>query len=212
MQLDFWECSWQNEDRESLFQYLAGYRGLVLPEFELFRQQGVKTVCDAACGFGAYTLALLSNGFEVRGFDISETALEIAAEGLRRFGFAPELKRASLLDTGYPDESFDGVLALSVLDHMRSSDAEQAVEGLFRITRSGGLVMLSFDTPEAEDYAAPHEVLPDGSMLYIGGSDRAGMIFRPCDGAAIQALTEGREVLSRRTNRKGNRIVVLKKT
>ncbi len=211
IQPEFWETCWQNEDRESLFQYLASYRGLALPEFALFRQQGVKTVCDAACGFGAYTLALLSNGFAVKGFDISETAVEITAEGLKAFGYAPELKRASVLDTGYPDGAFDAALAYSVLDHMRFSDAQSAVEELFRIIRPGGLVMLSFDTAEAEDYAHPHEVLPDGSLRYTEGSKRAGMIFCPYDDALIRRLTEGREVLSRRTNQKGNQIIVLKK-
>ena len=211
MQSDFWEASWQNEDRESLFQYLKGYYGLALPEFALFRQQGVKTVCDAACGFGAYTLALLSDGFAVKGFDVSETAVEITVEGLKAFGYAPELKRASVLDTGYPDEAFDAALAYSVLDHMTFSDAQSAVGELFRITRSGGLVMLSFDTAEAEDYAFPHQVLPDGSLRYTEGSRRAGMIFSPYDWERIRRLTEGREVLSRRTNQKGNQIIVLKK-
>ena len=211
MQSDFWERSWQNEDRKRLSQYLAGYRGLVLPEFELFRQQGVKTVCDAACGFGAYTLALLSNGFAVKGFDISESAVEITAAGLKTFGYEPELKQASILDTGYPAASFDAVLAYSVLDHLGFSDAERAVTELFRITRPGGLVMLSFDTAEAEDYELSHEVLPDGSLRYTAGSQRAGMVFLPYDWALIDRLTAGREALSRRTNQKGNQIVVLKK-
>ena len=210
METDFWERCWQAEDRESLFQYLAGYQGLRLPEFDLFRQYGVETVCDAACGFGAYSLALLSNGFAVRGFDCSETALEIAAEGLNAFGYAPELKRADLLNTGYPDETFDGVLACSVLDHLTFSDAQRALTELCRITRQGGLLLLSFDAPETEDFSIPHEELADGSMRYTDGQ-RAGMIFLPYDEERIHRLSAGREILSTRTNRRGSRIVLLKK-
>lgn len=212
MQQNFWENCWRKEDRDSLRKYLSGYDGLALPEFALFRRHGVKTVCDAACGFGAYTLALLSNGFAVQGFDISETAVEITAAGLKTFGYEPELRQASILDTGYPAAAFDAALAYSVLDHLRFSDAERAVTELFRITRPGGLVMLSFDTAEAEDYTFPHEVLPDGSLRYTAGSQRAGMVFLPYDWALIDRLTAGREVLSRRTNQKGNQIIVLKKS
>lgn len=207
----FWEKCWQAEDQEQLFQYLKQYDRWAGPEIDVFRQAGIHTVCDAACGFGAYTLALASQGFAVRSFDISAKAVEIARNGLRRLGYDIEIKVADLLRTGYGDGAFDGAFAHSVMDHMTRADAEAALHELYRIVRPGGLILLSFDTAEEEDYTAPHDVLPDGSLRYTGDSHRSGMIFHPYDWEKIHELVKGREIVFESVNRKNEQIVILKK-
>ena len=81
---------------------------------------------------------------------------------------------------------------------------------LCRIVRPGGLVLLSFDTAEEADYAAPHETRSDGSLLYTGEGKRGGMIFHPYDSEAIRSLVAGYEIVMERVNRKGEQIVVIK--
>ena len=207
----FWERCWQQENPEALHGYLRGYLNLRCEEIELFERAGIRTVCDAACGFGAYTLALASNGFAVRSFDVSPTAAALTREGLKRFGYDVEVRVADLLHTGYANEEFDGAFAHSVLDHMTRADAGAALTELCRIVRPGGLVLLSFDTAEEADYAAPHETLPDGSLLYTGEGKRSGMIFHPYDREAIRSLVAGYEIVMERVNRKGEQIVVVKR-
>ena len=70
----FWEKCWCKENIDALLPYLENYNNIKSDEIDLFQKENVKTVCDAACGFGAYTLALASNGFTVKAFDISENA------------------------------------------------------------------------------------------------------------------------------------------
>ena len=208
---NFWERCWQQENKEALSGYLRGYLDCRNEEIELFRRAGLHTVCDAACGFGAYTLALASNGFQVRSFDVSPTAVSLTREGLRIFGYEVEVKVANLLHTGYGDAEFDGAFVHSVLDHMTRADAGAATAELCRIVRPGGLVLLSFDTAEAEDFTAPHETLPDGSLLYTGTGKRGGMIFHSYDREAIRSLVAGYEIVAERVNRKGEQIVVIQK-
>lgn len=74
---DYWERCWQDENQEDLLRYLAGYKSYKDEVINIFKQHKVRKICDAACGFGAYSLAFASNGFEVSGFDISSTAVEI---------------------------------------------------------------------------------------------------------------------------------------
>lgn len=205
----FWENCWQREDPEALNRYLGGYLNYSCEEIALFRRAGIRKVCDAACGFGAYTLALASNGFHVRSFDISPTAVAFTREGLKRFGYDAEVKVADLLCTGYADGEFDGVFAHSVMDHMTRSDAAAALKELCRIVRPGGLALLSFDTAEEADYAADHETLPDGSLLYTGDGSRRGMIFHPYDREQIRSLVAGYEIVMESVNRKGEQIVVI---
>ncbi|MBO4915672.1 MAG: class I SAM-dependent methyltransferase [Oscillospiraceae bacterium] len=209
---EFWEKSWNDEDVDDLSRWLEGWDRSTDDELELLKSLGVKRVCDAACGFGAHTLAFASNGFDVSAFDVSSRAVELTTAGLRKYGhFSVEVKTAEITDTGYADGSFDAAAAYAVLDHLTEADARRALNELFRITKADGYVLLSFDSAEEEDYLCPHELLPDGSMLYKDDTPRAGMLFRPCGDELISTLTDGYRVIHRRMNRKGDRIVLLQR-
>lgn len=208
---DFWEDCWKQENLEKLYTYLGGYYQFRDRMIDVFKEHHVKTVCDAACGFGAYSLAFASNGFHVKSFDISPTAAEITRRGLEKYGIAADVKAASILSTGYEDEAFDGVVASSVLDHMTIADAQKALAELYRITRPGGLILVSFDTPEESDREMAHEVLTDGSLRYADNTPRAGMIFHPYGREEIELLLSKKGVIYEHTNRKGEQIRILKK-
>ena len=209
---DFWDRSWKEEDAESLSNWLEKWQNSTSPEIKLFKSYGVKTVCDTACGFGAHTVALASNGFDVSAFDVSPKAVELTINGLRKYGFkVDKIKTSDILNIDYADESFDAVTAYAVLDHLTEKDAQCALKELLRITKSGGLLLLSFDTAEETDYSYPHELHSDGSMLYKDGTPYAGMIFCPYDKIKIDALIKGNKVIFQETNQKGNQIVILQK-
>lgn len=207
----YWESCWQKEDSEQLQTYLEGWKNYCGREIELLKEHQVKSVCDAACGFGAYTVCFAANGFEVAGFDISSASAEITRQGLTKCGFSnAEIKVASLLDTGYEDASFDAVNAHAVLDHLTLADAKRAIEELFRIVRKGGLVMISFDDAEEEDFLEEHIEIEPGTMQYVSG-ERAGMLFHPYEWEEIENLLEEYEIIERWTTRKGEQVVAVRK-
>ena len=209
---DFWDRSWKAEDEESLSNWLESWYSSTSTEIDLFTSYGVKTVCDAACGFGAHTIMFASKGFDVSAFDVSPKAVELTIKGLRKYGFkGDKIKISDILNTGYVDESFDAVTAYAVLDHLTQKDAQSALNELLRITKSGGLLLLSFDTAEEADYRYSHELYSDGSMFYTDGTPYAGMIFCPYDKKKIEALIKGKKVVFQETNQKGNQIVILQK-
>ena len=209
---DYWEKCWDSEDESDLNRFLSGWKGSKSDEMDIFTSSGVKRVCDAACGFGAHTLALLSNGFEVEAFDVSPRAVELTAAGLKKQGFENvKVKTASLLDTGYANETFDAVTAYAVMDHLVKKDAEQALREMMRIVKPGGLVLMSFDKLEEDELSMPHKLLEDGSMLYDEGTPNDGLLFHPYGDGEIEELVKGYRVISRRTDRKGNRVIVLEK-
>lgn len=206
----YWEKCWNEEDISELFHYLAMYDKIKFEEIEIFKQHNLKKICDAACGFGAYSLAFSSNGFQTYGFDISAKAIEIAKKGLEPYGVdTANYKVASIINTGYEDETFDGVIAHAVIDHLTAELAQKAVKELLRITVKGGLVMLSFDADEQCDYEIEHVLLEDGSIKYTDKS-REGMIFCPYDWEKIGVLLKDHKVISKRANKK-EKIVVIEK-
>lgn len=207
----YWEACWQEEDAAQLQTYLTGWKIYHGREIELLRTQQVKRICDAACGFGAYTIAFAANGFDVSGFDISPASVGITKRGLEQCGFdSIDIKAASILDTGYEDASFDAVNAHAVLDHLMVADAKKAMGELFRITRKGGFVLLSFDEAEEEDFTEEHVEIEPGTMQYVSGS-RKGMLFHPYEWEEIDRLLKKYEIVEKWSNRRGEKIVVLKK-
>ena len=209
MEKDYWEKCWQDENQEELMRFLAGYKDYRDRTIEIFKEHKVRKICDAACGFGAYSLAFASNGFEVSGFDISPTAIEITQKGLKSYGLSSsDYKVASILDTGYADGSFDGVIAHAVLDHLTVADAQKAMKELFRITIANGLILVSFDTPEPEDFACGHEIIEPGTMIYNEGT-RSGMIFHPYDWNEIDELFRNYNIIYRNLNSKNEKIIIL---
>ena len=207
----YWDSCWKQEDSEQLQTYLEGWKKYHGREIELLKEHHVQTVCDAACGFGAHTAAFAANGLSVTGFDISPTSVELTKQGLKKCGFLNvEINVASLLDTGYVDASFDAVNVRAVLDHLTVADAKVALQEMIRIVRNGGLVILSFDGVEDEDFSEEHIEIELGTMQYTGG-ERAGMLFHPYDGESIKHLLEKYEIIEMWTTRKGEQVVVLKK-
>lgn len=207
----YWEKCWKEDDSAEVYKYLDMYFELKSREIEIFKEHNIVNVCDAACGFGAYSLAFASNGFHVQSFDISETAVEITKNGLERYKIdATNVKVASILDTGYADDSFDGVIAHAVLDHLTVEDAKKALKELLRITRTKGLILISFDIAEDDDMKESHITLEDGTMQYTGVS-RKGMLFCPYDWDKINELLKNYEIVYRAD--KGNRehVVILEK-
>ena len=209
---EYWEKCWNDENIEELSQYLEGWNSFCSEELDIFKAQGVKKVCDAACGFGAHALSMLSNGFEVEAFDVSPRAVELTAAGLRKFGYENvQVKVTGILDTGYENDTFDAVTAYAVVDHLIKADAQKAIRELMRIVKKDGLVLVSFDTPHEEDFKTAHKILEDGSMLYEDGTPDAGMIFHPYEEAEIDDLFKTYQVIFHKINQKGDRIYILKK-
>ena len=199
--------SWRRDRDRDFLSYAKPYYRLSSPEIDIFRRHGVRTVCDAGCGYGAWTLALASNGFDVTALDVSETAVEITERVLDRYGLKPAGHRAaSVLDSGFPDGAFDAVVCFSVLDHMTGPDGQTALRELLRITRPGGLLLLAFDAPDEDDLTREHTVLPDGSIQYA-----SGMVLHPYDAPAAERLLTGQRIIYRGASSKGELVFIVEK-
>lgn len=207
----FWEERWQRGADTNYEAYLQAYHQKHDPIIDLFKSYNVHRICDAACGFGAYSLMLASAGFQVEGFDIAPTSVEITKQMLQKYGIdISKYKVASVLDTGYC-EIFDAVTAISVLDHMSVSEAEKALNELLRIVHPGGIVVVSFDSLDADDLEIPHEIMSDGSILYVEGN-RAGMVFHFYSNDELKTWLGAYPVIYSFTNDRAERFFAIQKS
>jgi len=90
-------------------------------------------VLDAMCGSGQTTSYLLAHGAKVTGLDISNEVLD---QFQARWSEAKAVKR-SLLDSGFPDNSFDCVAVVGGLHHIHPQ-VKAAMHEIHRVLKPGG--------------------------------------------------------------------------
>lgn len=174
----YWQNLWNGKNLDCYKRYVGNnsYKSKYL---KIFKENNIKYVCDAACGFGKFSVQLAQNGFKVSGFDIAKDAVRLTIDMLKEFNLDYcELKTCSLTSIDFKDDLFDGVVCSSVIDHLSLSDAKLALKELKRITKPCGLIYFSFDQSNEDDFSANHEIQDDGSMLYLEGA-RKGLLFNP---------------------------------
>jgi ubiquinone/menaquinone biosynthesis C-methylase UbiE len=106
-------------------------------------------ILDAGCGTGIFTLGILTSGAHVAGVDLSLPMLGKAVRKCRSLPFSPVVGDILLLP--FRNESFDKAVSITALEFIK--DAKGAVEELFRVTRTKGLVVvatLNSQSPWAE--------------------------------------------------------------
>ena len=187
-ELPFWIRTWKTVDKTRVFNYIQHMENGDDPIVDFLEKRGVKSVCDAGCGCGAYSLKLARRGFSVAGFDVSEDAVKLAAELLSKSGYAAgNFKVLDIISTDYDSGSFDAVVARDVIDHLSAKQGREAVKELLRITKPGGYLLLSFDMTDEEYESEPHDINDDGDYIFTSGK-WTGMVFHPYSSGEIETL------------------------
>jgi 2-polyprenyl-3-methyl-5-hydroxy-6-metoxy-1,4-benzoquinol methylase len=97
-----------------------------------------KTVLEVGCGAGRFTELLVKAGAYTHSVDLS-AAVEVNKENI---GETPDYKiaQASVYELPFPENAFDVVICLGVIQHTPSS--EKTINALFEMVKSGGLLVI----------------------------------------------------------------------
>ncbi len=101
---------------------------------------GGDRVLEVGYGTGVSFLNLSKKYREIYGVDLKSNADQIAAL-FESKGLKVALKQGDLLDLPYPDNFFDTVLLISILEHLRPPQLERAFSEIWRVLRPGGQVV-----------------------------------------------------------------------
>lgn len=102
-----------------------------------------RTVVDLGCGTGEYSLWYAIHGArQVIGVDLSDSSLARAREHADRYDVRNvNFVKQDVLALEFPDQQFDYAYSVGVLHH--TGDPVQGFSEMVRITKSGGVVMVS---------------------------------------------------------------------
>jgi len=126
---------------------------------------------DFGCGYGRLTQALADRFAEVIGVDCAESMLKGARQH-NRHGDRVRYVHNECPDLQvFPDASFDLLMSLIVLQHMRQDYQAGYLREFVRVLRPGGVLYVQFATVPAKGYqpgVAPPE-RPDEAIIEIHG-------------------------------------------
>ena len=97
------------------------------------------SVLEIGCGRGSFARYLQQEGANLVAADFSESAIEIAKRRLTGLSNC-KLLVADIQDIPFEAESFDVVVSLATLEHVRDPDA--ALGELVRVTKMGGRLIV----------------------------------------------------------------------
>ena len=129
------------------YDEFASFFGDEKPFFEkLFKEHGVKTVLDCACGTGRHLGMFSEMGLNVSGSDYSESMLEVAKNNLKTLGAAIPLCQCDFrfLEQKHA-ATFDAVVCLTTaLPHLHTDeDLVTALKSMKNRLNQGGLLILT---------------------------------------------------------------------
>ena len=106
---------------------------------DLLLAQPGEIIVDAGCGTGIFTFDILASGASVFGLDLSFPMLKKAAVRFHASPFYPSV--GDILALPFEDSRFDRAVSVTALEFIE--DARGAVRELFRVTKSGGTVVVA---------------------------------------------------------------------
>ncbi|MFZ5933194.1 MAG: class I SAM-dependent methyltransferase [Patescibacteria group bacterium] len=111
---------------------------------ELFRKKGVKRILDLGSGTGRHVVDFARKGFEVYGFDISESGIQLTRNWLKEEELQANLKIGSIYQKlPYKNNFFDAVISTGVIHHETVENIKKAIREIERILKPNGLIFMT---------------------------------------------------------------------
>lgn len=126
------------DQAEEHLAYTSEFFGKLMPQLEPhLPEHRPLRILDVGAAQGVTLIVLSGMGHEVYGVEPWAPALEVARDLANRKGVSMTLELGTMEEIPYDDESFDLVIASSVMEHV--DDAERSMAEAFRVLKPGGV-------------------------------------------------------------------------
>jgi len=147
---------------------------------DLLKPSPGERILDAGCGTGIFTTDFLERGARVTGLDLSLSMLRKAdSKGFARLA----LLQGDMRRLPFPDGVFEKTVSITALEFIE--EAKPAVDELFRITQSGGTIVVATLNRLSRWAAERKEKAREGHSLF------SKVVFRSPEEMAVLAKNPG---------------------
>ncbi|HUE99642.1 MAG TPA: class I SAM-dependent methyltransferase [Anaerolineales bacterium] len=125
-----------------IFYYLPVFGRMYRRRVELCLAEcmGGDSILEVGFGSGLTFLNLGGVYNKIYGLDLSCDVNEVA-QVFAPLGIHPDLRNGNVLDMPYPDNQFDTVLLISILEHLKPEELDRALLEIKRVLKPGGQVV-----------------------------------------------------------------------
>ena len=148
-----------------------------------------KKTLDLGCGGGKDLILIEKMGMKGYGIDISENAIKFAKQYIKEWNIYVEIKFYDGKKITYPNEYFDFVISLGVLDHMKFSDSLLLIDEVYRVLKPKGFLCVSLHSIRDSNYQIGKEIVKN-SFIIEKGKFELGLTQHYYDEKEIKKLLE----------------------
>lgn len=125
-----------------IFYYLPVFGAMYRRRVELCLEQcrGGKSILEVGFGSGLTFLNLNDKYKKIHGLDLT-CDVNVVSGVFAPHGIVPDLRNGNVLAMPYADNQFDTVLLISILEHLKPDELEQAFSEIRRVLKPGGQVV-----------------------------------------------------------------------
>jgi ubiquinone/menaquinone biosynthesis C-methylase UbiE len=125
-----------------IFYYLPVFGRMYRRRVELCLAEckGGDSILEVGFGSGLTFLNLNEMYKKIYGLDLSCDVDEVK-QVFAPLGIHPDLRNGNVLDMPYPDNQFDTVLLISILEHLKPAELDRALSEIQRVLKPGGQVV-----------------------------------------------------------------------
>ncbi len=134
---DEWPEKYESWFRTPVGELVRKVEGQLIAE--MLMPKHAETIIDVGCGTGIFTIDFLAAGCQVVGLDISRPMLAMAVR--KAAGQSFSAVEGDMRQLPFKDGVFDKAVSVTALEFI--TEAKEAIDELFRITRPGGVVVVA---------------------------------------------------------------------
>ena len=131
-QLEAWESIYRNQKEPK-----EEPQKEVVPLHDLFQKHRVEKVLDLGCGSGRHVVYFAKLGYRVSGIDIAPGAVNLSQKWLSAENLEAELQCGDMVRLPWPDNFFDAVISIRVIEHNRFTHIQKILKEVARVMKTG---------------------------------------------------------------------------
>lgn len=149
---------WKNLHSQHRFQLMHPSEVVIRFINGNFKPSKGKKILDLGCGTGRHVFYLANEGYETTGIDFSEEGLRFTEQRLSEAGLSATLVNDSIVSMPFKDNSFDGIISISVIYYLTNEDIKKVVNEIYRVLKPGGKAFLVIRTTDDKRFKRGVEV------------------------------------------------------